>query len=76
MHWQNSAEFGPNFHLYRTGTVLMYGTTPPLYEYTVRVYWSTLLAEFYQRRKPTTRSHQDDDMMMIINNMMMMTTLR
>ena len=43
MHWQNSAEFGPNFHLYRTGTVLMYGTTPPLYEYTVRVYGTGVL---------------------------------
>ena len=33
MHWQNSAEFGPNFHLYRYCADVRYYRTPPLYTY-------------------------------------------
>ena len=48
MHWKNSAEFGPNFHLYRyCADVRYYSTSVRVYG--IRVYWSTLLAEFYQK---------------------------
>ena len=69
MHWQNSAGFGPNFHLYRYCADVRYSYS------STSVYGTSTGVLFWRNstRKPTTRSHhQDGDMMMII--MMMMTT--